>query len=184
MRLLSAMIAACGLLAVPNAAIAQSDEWFVGFHPDYHAAMVRDLDGIFVAVYVAKEPSIYASPLLMETLAPACDTAQPVEMHGTQAILAFGRLPRSDWQRYGTLFRDFSTEVLSHARSRMISRLGSFIGSTTRILQQMHCSWRRGFSRSRKALSSGLIDAASHPNSGLPSYWSTPLTLPHWRAAV
>ncbi|MEG9268629.1 hypothetical protein [Qipengyuania sp. Mu-71] len=90
MRLLSAMIAACGLLAVPNAAIAQSDEWFVGFHPDYHAAMVRDLDGIFVAVYVAKEPSIYASPLLMETLAPACDTAQPVEMHGTQAIMAFG----------------------------------------------------------------------------------------------
>ena len=43
------MIAACGLLAVPNAAIAQSDEWFVGSHPDYHAAMVRDLDGIFVA---------------------------------------------------------------------------------------------------------------------------------------
>ena len=90
MRLLSAMIAACGLLAVPNAAIAQSDEWFVGSHPDYHAAMVRDVDGIFVAVYVAKEPSIYASPLLMETLAPACDTAQPVEMHGTQAIMAFG----------------------------------------------------------------------------------------------
>lgn len=84
------MIAACGLLAVPNAAIAQSDEWFVGSHADYHAAMVRDLDGIFVAVYVAKEPSIYASPLLMETLAPACDTAQPVEMHGTQAIMAFG----------------------------------------------------------------------------------------------
>ena len=88
--LLRAMIAVCGLLAVPNAANAQSDEWFVGSHPDYHAAMVRDLDGVFVAVYVAKEPSIYASPLLMETLAPACNAAQPVEMHSTQAIMAFG----------------------------------------------------------------------------------------------
>ncbi len=84
------MIAVCGLLAAPNAANAQSDEWFVGSHPDYHAAMVRDLDGVIVAVYVAKEPSIYASPLLMETVAPACDAAQPVEMHGTQAIMAFG----------------------------------------------------------------------------------------------
>ncbi len=90
MRPLRVLVAACGFLAVPIAANAQSEEWFVGSHPDYHAAMARDVDGIFVAFYVPKEPSIYASPVLMETLAPACDTEQPIEMHSTQAIMAFG----------------------------------------------------------------------------------------------
>ena len=90
MRLLRAMIAVCGLLAFSATANAESDEWFVGSHPDYHAAMIRNLEGFFVAVYVAKEPSIYASPLLMETLSPACDAARPVELHSTEAIMAFG----------------------------------------------------------------------------------------------
>ena len=90
MRLLRVLIAAIGFFAVPSATFAQSDEWFVGSHPDYHAAMVRDIDGLFVAIYVAKKPSIYATPVLMETIAPACDTKRPIEMHSTEAIMAYG----------------------------------------------------------------------------------------------
>ena len=76
-------------IATPSLVHAQSDEWFLGSHPDYHAAMVRDIDGIFVAIFVAKEPTIYGSPLLMETMAPACDTKRPIGMHRTEALMAF-----------------------------------------------------------------------------------------------
>ncbi|MEX0342101.1 MAG: hypothetical protein AB3N06_05905 [Erythrobacter sp.] len=107
MRLIRAMAAVCGLLMLPNAANAQSDEWFVGSHPDYHAAMVRDVDGFFVAVYVAKEPSIYASPLLMETLAPTCGAERPIEMHSTQAIMAFGPTAEERLAEVRTAVEDF-----------------------------------------------------------------------------
>ena len=90
MKLLQALLVFIGLIAVQAPASAQSDEWFVGSHPDYHAAMVRELDGLFVAVYVSKEPSIYASPVLMETVALACDTERPIEMHATEAIMVSG----------------------------------------------------------------------------------------------
>ena len=90
MKQLLGLVATIGFLAAPTTSLAQSDEWFVGSHPEYHAAMVRETDGILVAVYVAKEPSIYASPVLMETIAPACDPERPIEMHSTEAILAFG----------------------------------------------------------------------------------------------
>ncbi|MDP4575157.1 hypothetical protein Q9K02_08425 [Qipengyuania sp. G39] len=85
-----AILAALGLFTTASVASAQSDEWFVGTHPEYHAALVRDVDDVFVAIFVPKEPSIYASPLLMETMAPACDTKQPVGLHATMAIMAFG----------------------------------------------------------------------------------------------
>ena len=90
MRPLKLLAATLLVLAAPSALHAQSDEWFLGSHPDYHAAMVRDIDGIFVAIYVAKEPTIYGSPLLMETMAPACDTKKPIGMHATRAVMAFG----------------------------------------------------------------------------------------------
>lgn len=90
MRRLHIMIALFALLATPTTLAAQSEEWFVGSHPEYHAAMVRDIDGIFMAIYVTKEPSIYASPLLMETIAPACVTERPIEFHSTEAIMANG----------------------------------------------------------------------------------------------
>ncbi|MEL1250356.1 hypothetical protein [Aurantiacibacter gilvus] len=89
-RRLLISFAVFALSATPTALTAQTDEWFVGSHPDYHAAMVRDIDGIFVAIYVAKEPSIYASPLLMETVAASCDTERPIELHSTSAIMADG----------------------------------------------------------------------------------------------
>ena len=91
LKLSRILVAACVFLAIPTAAIAQSDEWFVGSHPDYHAAMMQQIDGIFVVVYVAKEPSIYATPVLMETIAPACNTERPIELHGTTAVMAFGQ---------------------------------------------------------------------------------------------
>ncbi len=93
MRLLKVIVAGLLVIACPSGIQAQSDEWFLGSHPDYHAAMVREIDGIFVAVFVAKEPTIYGSPLLMETMAPACDTKRPIGMHATQAIMAFGATP-------------------------------------------------------------------------------------------
>ncbi|NNC59039.1 MAG: hypothetical protein HKO05_03500 [Erythrobacter sp.] len=86
-------LAALVLLVTSIAAYAQSDEWFLGSHPDYHAAMVRDIDGIFVALYVAKKPTVFGSPLLMETVAPACNTKRPIEMHETEAIMALGATP-------------------------------------------------------------------------------------------
>lgn len=89
-RLLRFSLLFFGIFTVPNAANAQAEEWFVGSHPDYHAAMMRDVDGIFVAIFVAKEPSIFLSPVLMETMAPACDTEKPIEMHRTEAIMTFG----------------------------------------------------------------------------------------------
>ena len=91
MKFLQLIFAVCGLSAIPAAANAQTDEWFVGSHPDYHAAMVREIDDIFVAIYVTKEPSKYLSPLLIETMAPSCDTKKPVTLHSTEAIMAFGQ---------------------------------------------------------------------------------------------
>lgn len=91
LKFLRLLVAACGLLTTSTAVNAQADEWFVGSHPDYHAAMVRDIDGIFVAIYVATEPSMYGSPLLMETNAPTCDTKMPISLHATEAIMAFGQ---------------------------------------------------------------------------------------------
>ncbi|WP_346031965.1 hypothetical protein [Erythrobacter westpacificensis] len=90
MRRLLITFAILALSATPTALTAQTDEWFVGSHPDYHGAMVRDIDGMFVAIYVAKEPSIYASPLLMETVVASCDTERPIELHSTSAIMADG----------------------------------------------------------------------------------------------
>ncbi|QZD92843.1 hypothetical protein K3162_02010 [Qipengyuania xiapuensis] len=90
-KLLLTPLVIAGLLATPNTLSAQDDEWFVGSHPDYHAAMVRDIDGLFVAVYVAKEPTIWGSPLLMETNEPVCDTKRPMSFHKTEAIMAFGK---------------------------------------------------------------------------------------------
>ena len=90
MRRLKILLTPFALLVASPTVSAQEDEWFVGSHPEYHAAMVRDIDGIFVAIFVAKEPSIYASPLLMETVVPSCDTSRPIELHGTQAIMADG----------------------------------------------------------------------------------------------
>lgn len=84
------LVLSVALVLTPTSALAQTDEWFVGSHPEYHAAMIRDIDGIFVAIYVAKEPSRFGSPLLMETVYPACGTSKPVEMHSTRAIMAVG----------------------------------------------------------------------------------------------
>ena len=89
MKALKVIVAGFLAIATPSLAHAQSDEWLLGSHPDYHAAMVRDIDGIFVAIFVAKEPTIYGSPLLMETMVPACDTKRPIGMHATEAIMAF-----------------------------------------------------------------------------------------------
>ncbi len=90
MKILRILLYLFGLLAFNTAALAQTDKWFVGSHPDYHAALVRNLDGVFVAVYVTKQPSQFATPMLLETMAPTCDTKKPIEMHSTQAIMAFG----------------------------------------------------------------------------------------------
>ncbi|MXP46709.1 hypothetical protein GRI43_04780 [Altererythrobacter luteolus] len=90
MKRLSIFVSLFAFLVTPSAVSAQEDKWFVGSHPEVHAAMVRDIDGIFVAIFVAKEPSIYASPLLMETVVPSCDTSRSIEMHSTRAIMADG----------------------------------------------------------------------------------------------
>ena len=90
MKLVRALFAALGLLVASAVAHAQSAEWFLGSHPEYHAAMVRNTDGIFIAIYVAKKPSVFGSPLVMETMVPACDTKRPISMHKTQAIMALG----------------------------------------------------------------------------------------------
>ena len=87
------VLVACALLKVSNTAHAQAEEWLVGSHPEYHAAMVREVDGIFVAIFVPKEPSAYFSPVLMETMAPVCGSKQPIELHATEAIMAFGATP-------------------------------------------------------------------------------------------
>ena len=139
-RSLRVLLAACAFLAVPNAANAQSDEWFVGSHPDYHAAMVRDVDGIFVSVYVAKEPSIYASPLLMETLAPACDTEQPIEMHSTEAIMAFGPTAEERLAEVRNAIQDFfdrsvkSCPMADDLEARFFHRFDDAYLATDRLL--------------------------------------------------
>ncbi|WP_379546904.1 hypothetical protein ACFCW2_12815 [Qipengyuania sp. DSG2-2] len=52
--------------------------------------MVRELDGIFIAIFVSKEPTAFGPAILMETVAPACDTKRPIEMHSTRSIDATG----------------------------------------------------------------------------------------------
>ncbi|MGE5952312.1 MAG: hypothetical protein ACM308_01635 [Qipengyuania vulgaris] len=71
-------------------AYAQEERWQVGQHPDYHVAMVKQVDDVFVAIYVSKEPSIYMSPVLMETVLAPCGETGPISLHSTEAIMTFG----------------------------------------------------------------------------------------------
>jgi hypothetical protein len=70
---------------------AQEPVWKVGAHPDYHVAMVKQVDDVIVAIYVSKEPAIYASPLILETVLAPCSEEKPLSMHVNEAIFAFGK---------------------------------------------------------------------------------------------
>ena len=69
---------------------AQDEKWHVGQHPDYHVALVKQVDDVFVAIYVSKEPSAYATPLLMETVLAPCGDTGPLSLHSTRALIVLG----------------------------------------------------------------------------------------------
>ncbi len=93
MRALWLLTTFFGLFAVQAPALAQTDEWFVGSHPEYHAAMIRDIDGVFVAIHAKKGDPLMASPVVMETNRPTCSTVRPIELHATEALMVFGSTP-------------------------------------------------------------------------------------------
>lgn len=130
------------MLAISTSANAQTDEWFVGSHPDYHAAMIRDIDGVFIAIYVAKEPTIYGSPLLMETMAPACDTAKPISMHATQAIMAFGQTAEDRLVEVRSVVQNFYDRSVSECavaddlEARFFHRFDDAYMATDRLLSK------------------------------------------------
>mgnify|MGYP003638635671 CR=1 FL=1 len=90
MKKLIGFLFALGYLSIfGSPAIAQEETWQVGRNDEYHVAMVKQVDEVFVAIFVAKKPSIYGSPLLMETMVP-CGDKKPMSFHSTEAVMAFG----------------------------------------------------------------------------------------------
>lgn len=90
MQLYRSALALICMIICASPAFAQEERWQVGQHPDYHVAMVKQVDDVFVAIYVSKEPSIYMSPVLMETVLAPCGETGPLSLHGTEAIMTFG----------------------------------------------------------------------------------------------
>ena len=78
------------LSAIAGPAIAKEDDWQVATHADYHVAMVKQVDDVFVAIYASKKPSQFGSPLLMETVLAPCSEKKPLSMHSTQAVFVSG----------------------------------------------------------------------------------------------
>ena len=62
----------------------------MGQHPDYPVAMVKHVDDVTIAIYVSKEPSPFASPIILETMLSPCGEKKPIAMHASQAIIALG----------------------------------------------------------------------------------------------
>ncbi len=83
----ASLLVASLIFAVP--AGAQEEKWQVGQHPDYHVAMVKQVDQVLVAIYVPKKPTMYGTPLLMETVLAPCGEKKPISMHATEALLVF-----------------------------------------------------------------------------------------------
>lgn len=107
----SAALAAASIFAAP--VNAQEEKWQVGQHPDYHVAMVKQVDQVLIAIYVTKKPSIYGTPLLMETVLAPCGTKKPISMHGTKALMAFGKTP----EQRSREVRDAVESFLEHGKS-------------------------------------------------------------------
>ena len=91
MMQISRMVFAAFLLsAFALPATAEDEKWHVGQHPDYHVALVKQVDEVFVAIYVSKEPSKYMSPVLMETILAPCGEEKPISLHSTKALMVLG----------------------------------------------------------------------------------------------
>lgn len=78
------------LSVIAGPANAQDEDWRVATHPDYHVALVKRVDDVFVAIYASKKPSQFGSPLLMETVLAPCGENKPLSLHSTEAIFVSG----------------------------------------------------------------------------------------------
>lgn len=84
------LLAMAFLSVIAGPANAKDQDWQVATHPDYHVAMVKQVDDVFVAIYASKKPSQFGSPLLMETVLAPCGEKKPLSLHSTQAIFVSG----------------------------------------------------------------------------------------------
>jgi hypothetical protein len=101
------MLAIGFLSVIAGPANAKDQDWQVATHPDYHVAMIKQVDDVIVAIYASKEPSQFGSPLLMETVLAPCGEKKPLSLHSTQAIFLFGATVQARSKEIGEALESF-----------------------------------------------------------------------------
>ena len=128
------------VIACASPADAQEERWQVGQHPDYHVAMVKQVDDVFVAIYVSREPSIYMSPVLMETVLAPCGETGAVSLHGTEAIMTFGPTAKDRSKEVRDALDQFfergqsTCDLASNLEERFFNRFEDAYAATDAIL--------------------------------------------------